>query len=346
MVVTFWLVLGYACNNRCPHCYALPTNLIGSWMGLEYAKQVMRAMKTEGARNCLLIGGEPTLYPHLVEVITYGYSLGFDMVAVTNGRRLKDRMFTKKLFDAGLSRPVVSIEGASSAIHNELTGRSSFDDTCNGIKVSAALKKVATITTICRRNQHEIANIVRLAYSLGAYKAILNCAIPTVDNCVSIADQTLSPQELATVVEKNFWELKDSDTPFQISATFPLCLMGRETLALMFKKGWLSVGCHMYRGKGVVFDPAGNILPCTHFTKDPLVEGCKNKDGNFTLETSFSAIWSEPVGLPARFRSTLWTYPADKCNGCEFWGACIGGCPLLWTHFDPLVQIDRKEVNV
>lgn len=342
MLNTFWLVLGYACNNRCLHCYAAPSGFRRIWMDTFFAKEVIEILKKE-AKSCILIGGEPTLYPHLIEIISFGAAVGLKMIIVTNGRKLKDRNFTKDLFSAGLDRAVISLEGTNQRSHNLITGRKSFNDTIAGIETCAGIGKVNTLTTICRNNSSEIFEIIRLAYKLGANKAVLNCAIPVFDKNQISASYCLNPAELAELVNRVFSQAVGESLPFQINATFPLCLLKEKVLEEALERDWISVGCHMYRGKGVVFDPDGNILPCTHFSEKPLFRNTIGVNKGFSLKEEFYRIWNSQKSVAGIFRSTLWRYPAKSCAKCKYWGACVGGCPLLWTYFDPTVFINKER---
>ena len=141
MISTFWLVLGYACNNRCWHCYAAPSGFSRKWMDTVFAKEVMSTMKTGDAKTCLLIGGEPTLYPHLIEIVSFGSKIELKMVIVSNGRRLKNKDFAIRLFQNGLDRAVISLEGANTETHNAATGRRSFNETVQAFRTVPKLDK-------------------------------------------------------------------------------------------------------------------------------------------------------------------------------------------------------------
>ncbi|MFC1700790.1 radical SAM protein [Patescibacteria group bacterium] len=92
-IKTAWLVITYSCNNLCNYCYA--RNMIKQkyYMDFDYIIQVLDELSRIGVKECLLIGGEPTIYPHLIEIIKYGSSLGLQMKVVSNGRMLKNRKF-------------------------------------------------------------------------------------------------------------------------------------------------------------------------------------------------------------------------------------------------------------
>ncbi|MFH0714726.1 MAG: radical SAM protein, partial [Candidatus Diapherotrites archaeon] len=138
MPSTFWLVTNYGCNNRCVYCYARES--VGNAeksdkvMDLEYAKDVLQEMKDCGAKHCLLIGGEPTLYPHLLEIIEFGTKIGLSMKIVSNGTRMADKTFVEKLKNAGLVHASISIEASTQELHDQITSAKSFERMIQGIK--------------------------------------------------------------------------------------------------------------------------------------------------------------------------------------------------------------------
>ncbi|MFH1583300.1 MAG: radical SAM protein [Candidatus Falkowbacteria bacterium] len=345
MISDFWLVLGYDCNNRCRHCYASPSGFLSEWMPLSFGKGVMKTLKNEGAKTCLLLGGEPTLYPNLIDLVSFGAKVGLEMVVISNGRFFKDEVFTRRLFSVGLNRVIVSLVGADEKTHNRITRSNGFVEMATGISSCADNGRVNALITISKENSYQVVDTIKLAYSLGAGQVVLNCAIPIAGRDIIVAGQSLNPAEVASVIDRVFTVAKRDNFSFRVNATFPLCLLGRETLKEMLSLGWLSVGCHMYRGEGVVFDPTGNVLPCTHFSEFPFITKAKGSSEEFLFQDGFSKVWENPLSEAAIFRSALWKYPARKCAGCEYWGGCVGGCPLFWLFFEPEEYIDREEVS-
>ncbi len=336
MINTFWLVLGYACNNNCIHCYASPSVYKRKWMDYSFAKEVIITLKENGAKECLLIGGEPTLYPNLIEVISFGANNGLKMIIVSNGRRFSDPSFAQSLFSSGLDRAIISLESTDEEVHDSMTRREgSFRETVKGIRVCSQKKKVSTLTTICRSNSSQLVETVEFAYNLGVKRVVFNCAIPTISKNNIFIEECLDPADLARIVNSLFIRTRKLNLSFHLNATFPICLLDKDILKEMLDLGWITIGCHMYRGQGVVFDPEGNILPCTHFSDSPLI----TKDMCSKIKIDFLKIWNDPNGIPETFRRKLWRYPSKKCLNCEYWGGCVGGCPLLWTHFDPITII-------
>ena len=63
-----WLVLTYACNNRCRWCYASSNNSYlakSKTFREERQDGTLDLLKDIGIRKITLIGGEPSIYPNL-----------------------------------------------------------------------------------------------------------------------------------------------------------------------------------------------------------------------------------------------------------------------------------------
>jgi len=131
-----WLELTGKCNLECVHCYAnssprLPMN---QKMQLEDWKKTLSDANSLGCRKVQFIGGEPTVYPHLTELIEYARLLGFDFVEVfTNGT-----LFTEKIKQAFLKHQVnlaFSVYSSNESIHDSVTlRRGSYVKTIESLK--------------------------------------------------------------------------------------------------------------------------------------------------------------------------------------------------------------------
>ena len=95
------------CNARCRMCYY--TYDQSDWSKpLEEAKSELRVAVERGNTSVDFTGGEPTIYPHMVEVIQYAESLGLHTCIITNGLAIEK---VKKLADAGCKEWLLSIHG-------------------------------------------------------------------------------------------------------------------------------------------------------------------------------------------------------------------------------------------
>lgn len=335
-IKTFWLALNYKCNNRCRGCYAAKSGFVDMPMRLEDAFQIVEMMSEVGAKDGLLIGGEPTLYENLVEIIQYGRAHNIEMKLVTNGRKLSDTDYLQKLVEAGLKHSSVSIEGANESTHNCVTATQSYYEVLRAIKNCRDLGvSFNTLLTINRRNYLEVIPLAELLHDLGVTNILYNIGLPSCGKDSEPDEEyLLNPAEVAAVIENAYLILKAKGIKVKFFATVPLCLIKEEVLSSMLRDDYISDGvhCHIYYGTGVVFEPNGNVLPCTHFVNHPLFN---LKENGITKSKDFADKWYGEKGIHGSFRKALWNYPHENCRGCKHWGKCIGGCPFLWLQFDP-----------
>lgn len=336
----FWLVLNDICNNRCKFCYLKETGLKSAiQMDLGYAKDLVVKMNKMGTGGCILIGGEPTLYPDLAELIGYIKKFNMEVTLVTNGRRLADFKYAKQLKDVGLDRVVVSVEGWDEVSHNYITQATSYVETKNGVKMAVNVGlMVETLTTISTLNVANIEKIYELLSSWNVKSIDFNFAIPQLKESGG-ASWEFTP-DLKTAVKKieSLYGIvkRQKKQKFYITGTIPLCLFSKKNIKDLIGGAWVNFGCHMFGGKGIAFDAEGNVLPCTHFAGYPLAMENINFDNKSKIN-DFKVFLNR--GLPKKFRNELWRYPSKKCCDCEYWGYCVGGCPLLWLEKDPSVII-------
>jgi len=339
---TIWLITNYNCNNRCSFCYAAKACEIAQKeneiMDYTYACDVLKEMRACGTQHCLLIGGEPTLYPEIIELVKFGTSIGLAMKLVSNGRRLSDSTFVDSLKNAGLVHSSVSIEASTAELNGLITNKAhSFEQSIKGI-VNLQNAKISnnTVLTISALNAAEIVQVAELMHKNGVLNILYNFSLPSVANDGdAIGDaHSLFPKEYADLISEAYLKLKLKKIHISFFATLPLCLIEENIRSQMMLDKTINRGyhCHVFYGTGAAFEPNGNVLPCTHFVDAPLFNA-KGVDGKFAYEGKFADEWEN--GIHKDFIEKTWCYPAEKCESCELWGYCTGGCPFLWMHYDP-----------
>ena len=116
--------LNNACNANCGFCSfardALPKE---RWEYVERqgAFDAIDILYRQDVRYLILTGGEPTLHPHLTDIIAHATAKGMKVMMVSNAGLLKPRRL-QEYADAGLSSFVISIDAASAELHEENRG--------------------------------------------------------------------------------------------------------------------------------------------------------------------------------------------------------------------------------
>jgi MoaA/NifB/PqqE/SkfB family radical SAM enzyme len=129
------IYLHTVCNLRCDHCYIGNEWLNQGWsFEKSEAAALLDHFSRDGLDRLTFIGGEPTLYPHLTDLIkqTQQYDIA--------ERRITTNGVTLKYFDEGrldpddLDHVSFSFEGHTAELHEDIRGEGTFDPAVENLK--------------------------------------------------------------------------------------------------------------------------------------------------------------------------------------------------------------------
>jgi len=112
----------------------------------------------------ILSGAEVTLNRDLINFVNYAKDYFKNIRIQTNGRRLSDLDYCKKLIKAGVNEFYISINGPKSEIHDSITQKSgSFSETLNSLANLNELKvRTITNTVVTKYNYNHLSEIVEI----------------------------------------------------------------------------------------------------------------------------------------------------------------------------------------
>lgn len=154
---TIGLKLTSKCALKCEFC--CEPNRIGKVVSVEKFKEITNKLWEAGTKRLCLTGGDPLLYPHLLELVQHTNNIGFYNLLITaDGTLLKKKISQIYSYLNGVR---LSIHGIGSE-HDLIVGRSGvFDD----IESSVILMKKLSIpifasTVVTNNNKNNINAIV------------------------------------------------------------------------------------------------------------------------------------------------------------------------------------------
>jgi MoaA/NifB/PqqE/SkfB family radical SAM enzyme len=117
-------------------------------------KEVIDRLSEIGIFTITFTGGEPTLREDLPELLLYAQNKGMVTGLITNGRKLKDKLYVETLEKTGLDFVQITLESHKPKIHDVMTGaKGSWKETVEGIKNVAESKVyLTTNTTLSKHN--------------------------------------------------------------------------------------------------------------------------------------------------------------------------------------------------
>ena len=322
-----------ACNLRCKHCYLDAKDAHPDELTLEEGKAFIDDLADMGIPMLIITGGEPLMSKNFFSYAFYAKEKGVRVVISTNGTVISKDM-AKKLKEADILYVGVSVDAASSDVHDEFRGLpGSWDKAIQGVKnaMDAGLKTGLRIT-VNKLNWQEVPALLDLAVDLGVPRFCLYHLVPT-GRGEDIADWDITKEQRLEVLEHLYdkaLELRDKEieiltTDSPMDGVYILERLKKDdperfddVRELLKISGGCSIG-----NKVANVDYLGNVSPC-HFAP-------QKKVGNIR-EKSFMEIWNEhPCELLVQLRDKN-ELLKGKCGICEYKDVC-GGCRQKAYHF-------------
>jgi radical SAM protein with 4Fe4S-binding SPASM domain len=300
------LALTYRCNDNCAHCYnarprtypELPT---ADW------RTILDRLWAVGIPHICFTGGEATLRHDLPDLVTHSHGLGHVVGLLSNGRRLSDNNFVRRLAAAGLDHVQITLESSREEVHDGMVGsRGAWRQTVDGIRNALECGLfVMTNTTLLTDNVGHIGETIDFLAGLGVPTIGCNALIHAGHGSEvgsGLAERSLAPvlqnvrDRTETHGQRLIWY-----TPTQYCDFDPV-------------EAELGVkGCTAARYNMCV-EPDGAVLPCQSYYQ-PV--------GNI-LGDAWDSIWNHELSRWLRERK----YLTDDCRVCSLVTECGGGCPL------------------
>ena len=150
-------------------------------------KQEIKSYSDKGFNSIGFLGGEPTIHPNIIDLISFAKDAGFNQIhLISNGRRFSDIGFVHALISAGVTRFSVSVHSHIPEIEDSLTRvRGGLDQKIKGLKNLAQCKKKGLIKNIIsinivinKLNYDTVTETIKFFRSLGFTDFRLNFMRP------------------------------------------------------------------------------------------------------------------------------------------------------------------------
>ncbi|PKN93665.1 MAG: hypothetical protein CVU44_09975 [Chloroflexi bacterium HGW-Chloroflexi-6] len=162
------LSLTDVCNMRCRYCPPAgetyhTTHAIFS---PEKVLGVCQAAVDLGIRKIRLSGGEPSLYPHLQQVVEGAFQLGLEVHMNTNGLLLAHHLDWLEQVPGVTIK--VSLDACTPEVLRQVSGSSRLDDILTGLRLGAQKGLIQRINFVLTRlNADQLPGILALCWELG-----------------------------------------------------------------------------------------------------------------------------------------------------------------------------------
>ncbi len=152
------------CNFRCSYCYVPEKTECKGELTREEIKDVILQAGELGAKKIIILGGEPTIYPHLAEMLHFLSDNGFEIEMFSNGTGVTEELAT--LLAKLHVRVVLKLNSQDPAIQDHLAGRKGAHDiiqraftNLKNAGYPAEDRFLALSTIICQSNFEELPGL-------------------------------------------------------------------------------------------------------------------------------------------------------------------------------------------
>lgn len=261
-----WITVNRKCNLECFWCYAkdmresqidMPKGLLFNLIGL---------CKEGGVKKIVFLGGEPTVYPHLCEAISYCKQLSIKTEITTNGIKLSDRSYLSDLCNAGLDSIIISIKGSDRNDFLETTGKDKFESVRLALKhLSKTNIKYGASVVLTLSLINNIENLLPIL--IENHVEILVCSFLNGyggDNASITYMERNNPE---IILEQLYHKVVKLPALFeQVKWIIESCchLINIHSDLYDYFKDRLYASCHKYNSP-IAFDCEGNLLACNNY---------------------------------------------------------------------------------
>ncbi len=174
-----------ACNLRCPEC---PSGLrsftrdTGN-MKDDFYRNFLDALHRKITWLIFYFQGEPYIHPKFLDMVRYAHRKGIYTITSTNGHFLHPEN-ARRTVESGLDRILISIDGATQKVYEQYRREGHLETVLEGARNLVQAKREAHSATphivfqmlVVRPNEHQIAEVKRLAREIGVDEVKLKTA--------------------------------------------------------------------------------------------------------------------------------------------------------------------------
>jgi SynChlorMet cassette radical SAM/SPASM protein ScmF len=313
-----YLYVTGACNLNCRHCWIDPE--FGTpdqhlpWADL---RTIVEQAQELGLRRIKITGGEPFVYPDMVDMLYALSEMELSIRMETNGTLIGERE-ARALREAQASF-AISIDGPTAELHDDLRGvTGAFQRTLRGIEhVRQEGLSFQVIACLYRKNSEHMSEMIDLARDLGSHSLKINPI--TGDGRseeMAVQGELLSLGEILEI--QSSLTQQGSGEAFQVCFDVPPAF---KSLSEIRQHG--SGTCGILNILGVLHNGHGGVCG--------IGEHVEELDFGDLLELGVRQVWEENEVL-GKIRANVPHNLGGICGRCIFRNYCLGKC-LAHTYY-------------
>ncbi len=153
------------CNLRCSHCYVGKHLHKNQHIDTNQIINDLSSFRENGTNKIVLLGGEPTIHPEFMKILTNALEIGFVQVVVDTNGQIGFPIPEKYINTIKIR---FSFEGHNSSTNDQIRGEGAFNKSLKNLKIFNKQNVNCEITcTINRYNFNELSKFIEFFTDVG-----------------------------------------------------------------------------------------------------------------------------------------------------------------------------------
>ena len=192
-------------------------------------------MHKREVKTITIIGGEPTIYPNLIELIHYIKSLGINVRIATNGKRFQNKNFTQQIVSSKIDGINISIKGTSEDEYLYNTHQTGLHEMIEGYHNLKSFGFEPSISyVITTKDTNKFDEFVEMLAKENMDNLIIQFEKPSLST--EYECKTMNIRDMGNFTSYIYSVLENGCFNYTIETSFPLCLIKKDVLQNMIKK--------------------------------------------------------------------------------------------------------------
>lgn len=325
------------CNLSCSHCCVgdkLRDDSIQDLTRDEF-QSALKKVAASGVRAVHFLGGEPTVRKDFLDLLRLSNELGLTVSFNTNGIR-QDQRYIDAIFEAKVSKVVVSLDGYDAASHDAIRGKGTFVKTVSFIhKLVARRSELASREPRIQIQAVLTASWASQARRMADLAASLRVDGLKINHLAEFGDALVNIDSLAVDPRTNFLALLDL---LDSSIAYPNLKIEAPIKAQVIRyhreHNSIKIPVEPYScpamHDNIYVGPDGEVTPCQLAHAQGMSAGLPAKN---IVKEEADALWNSEYF--DRFANTVQNPDIEylyknqvPCNRCVFNGRGCEPCPL------------------
>jgi radical SAM protein with 4Fe4S-binding SPASM domain len=314
----------YKCPLACVHCSSNAGIENTNEMSYNNCRHIVTEAKDMGVSEIAFSGGEPLIWPNIIEIVHYSSTLGINTTIYTSGYIDNAPNMIFALNKAGLKRAVFSLYSSIEQDHNRITRIfDSFQRTLNSIDICYNNDIIPEVHFVALSgNYHCIADVVKLVEKHGVKRTSILRFVPQ-GRGVLLANNGVLSHAQNLELQKTIISLRNAGHDIRTGSPLNVLWLNREPKCLAGQDR-------------LIIAPDLSIYPCDAFKQIKAIDIIGTNAYSTLDGFSLFECWQRSNYLN-EVRAAINAKPTDPCASCEVYFKCKAGClAQKYIHYNSL----------